>query len=127
MTRIRDELGYGVRLRDQVRDVSIEAILEEFGWPMVARLIACARGQLIVIPDQADVLAGALGLELAQQLCARFRGRRCLIPGNGSAFMDRRDEAVRADKRAGMKHSDLREKYQLNEHQLLNVLRMIEG
>lgn len=124
--RIKDEFGYQVR-RGEAPVVDIQVILEEFGWPMVARLLAYARGNALFIPRNPDDLTPALGATYAARLCARHGGRRCLIPADSSLLFETRDLAVRADHKAGRQPRELLDKYQLNEQALLNVLRMTEG
>ena len=126
MVKIVDEYGYRVR-RGQAPVISIEQVLEELGWGVVAPLLRTCRGENLLIPDIPDELGKAIGLENASRLCERFRGRRCQIPLDGSPFIEKRDEEIRAERRAGATLEALKEKHQLTAQALQRTLRLVEG
>jgi hypothetical protein len=101
---------------------TLQEIAGALGWPVVDRLLPWGGIGRMVLPNEPKEYPPCLGAECINQLIERFGGRECDFPRNPGSLHEARDEAIRADRDAGMLMRDLAAKYQLRQWRLQRAL-----
>lgn len=102
---------------------SLKEVAEVIGLPAALVLARRWGGRRLRVPaEPSTALIMSLGGEAAHLLCQHYRDDVLDVPACTYAWLDQRDEALRADRARGRRISELSIEYGISERQVKHIL-----